>query len=232
MNWHLIADREPHNYLWNMALDEMLMQQPIATPVLRIYQWDSPTISIGYFQKIQNHIEECEVDGQSWNLIRRITGGGLVRHGKDITLSLILPENNTYFSAKVTESYRDIHHILFKAFESIIPTLSFSSSNQGLKPRSRRICFEEPTAYDIESGDKKIIGSSQRRRDGVLLHQTSMQLPLEIRLATDLISKQFENTLNIHFVPKHLTLAENEKVQKLIKEKYRLPEYSLATVAA
>lgn len=211
-------------------MDEMLMQQPIVAPTLRIYQWDSPTISIGYFQKIQNHIGECEDNNQSWNLIRRITGGGLVRHGKDITLSLILPENNAYFSSKVTESYRDIHQIFITALESIIPKLSFSASNQGLKPRSRRICFEEPTAYDIESGDQKIIGSSQRRRDGVLLHQTSMQLPLEVRLATDLISKQFEKSLNIQFEPKHLTLTENEKVQKLIKDKYLLPEYSLTGI--
>jgi lipoate-protein ligase A len=51
MDARLIVD-EPHDGAWNMAVDEALAHQAgeSGVPVLRLYQWAEPTLSLGYFQ--------------------------------------------------------------------------------------------------------------------------------------------------------------------------------------
>ena len=75
----------------NMATDWWLFEKAAseATPKFRAYSWASEEISFGYGQKWE-WVEE--VTGASiQNLVRRPTGGGIVRHGKDWTYCLVLP---------------------------------------------------------------------------------------------------------------------------------------------
>ena len=48
---------------WNMALDEILLLNFIdhSIPILRIYGWQPPCVSIGYFQSMEEevNVEEC-----------------------------------------------------------------------------------------------------------------------------------------------------------------------------
>ena len=67
----------------NMAIDESLLRH-VQSPVLRIYSWDQPCVSIGYFQKAQ-------LAPTDRPMVRRFTGGGLVEHGKDLTYTHVLP---------------------------------------------------------------------------------------------------------------------------------------------
>jgi lipoate-protein ligase A len=79
----------PERPSWNMAFDEALLEAVhlAGNPILRLYGWNEPAATFGYFQKW------AEV--ASWiklrPLIRRPTGGGLVPHDADWTYSLVFP---------------------------------------------------------------------------------------------------------------------------------------------
>ena len=80
---------------WNMAADELLLRDSAALgqAVLRFYSWDRPSSSFGYFQRY--------ADVEGWTelrpLIRRPTGGGLVRHAEDEwTYSLTFPPGHSW----------------------------------------------------------------------------------------------------------------------------------------
>ena len=76
----------------NMAVDEamLLSQKEQPNPTLRFYTWSSPAFSFGYFQDIASEVdvEMCRADGIE--LVKRMTGGGTVVHGWDLTYTLIL----------------------------------------------------------------------------------------------------------------------------------------------
>ena len=48
-----LVSRSASRGTWNMALDEALVASGRAggPPTLRFYQWDQPTLSLGYFQR-------------------------------------------------------------------------------------------------------------------------------------------------------------------------------------
>jgi lipoate-protein ligase A len=73
---------------WNMALDEVLMMNYVneKIPILRIYGWKPPTVSIGYFQSLDEEvdIEKCRQEGI--DVVRRMTGGGTVFHDSELTI--------------------------------------------------------------------------------------------------------------------------------------------------
>ena len=48
---------------WNMALDEALLSNSVDhdTPILRIYGWRPPCVSIGYFQSMEEEVDVLNV---------------------------------------------------------------------------------------------------------------------------------------------------------------------------
>ena len=81
---------------FNMALDELLMnkvRRGEIPPVIRLYEWKTPTLSIGYFQKMEKEIDIHKVEEYGYQLVRRKTGGRGVLHDKELTYSLVLPED-------------------------------------------------------------------------------------------------------------------------------------------
>jgi len=138
----------------------------------------------------------------------------------------VVPEKNEYFPESVSQSYQKIHSILRESLKDHLPVLEFTEGNKGFKPRSTRLCFEEPTCFDIGIEGKKIIGSSQRRKGAMLLHQTAMFLSLEPLKASDLLIQGFESSLGISMETSSLTSQETKRVEEIINSKYLRSEYS------
>jgi len=225
--WRLLPLRDSQDHLWNMAVDDMLLEESNhLPPTLRFYGWSAETLSIGYFQKVERVVEEFQCVSKKLQVVRRVTGGGLVLHGKDLTLSLVLPEKNPFFPERVTDSYRRIHEILRQSLQKIVPGLGFTQAQKNFAPRSTRLCFEEPTCFDIGLDDRKIIGSSQRRRQGGLLHQTAMFVPADPAVVSRAICQGFASQLGVSLEPSSLTPQEIRRATQLIKEKYSKPAYS------
>jgi hypothetical protein len=108
-----VHDPEPHAAALNMAIDEALLRAA-REPILRIYRWEQPAVSFGYFGKwaeVQRTWPEREA-------VRRWTGGGIVPHGDDLTYSLIVPRAHPFALLGPLESYRAIHEALAAALGS------------------------------------------------------------------------------------------------------------------
>src|SRR5882762_10992875 len=84
----------------NMAVDEALLRE-VREPVLRIYEWDVPAISLGYFQPGAFAGERP--------FVRRYTGGGIVDHAHDVTYTIVLPRTHPWLLLSAPESYRVVH---------------------------------------------------------------------------------------------------------------------------
>ncbi|HUF62843.1 MAG TPA: hypothetical protein VMN36_12265 [Verrucomicrobiales bacterium] len=150
----------------NMACDEVLLRR-LQMPLLRIYSWRSPAVSLGYFVDWEEGLTESGRE-----LVRRWTGGGLVLHepdGSAPTYSLLIPRGHPWHSLRPRELYRMVHSRLAKVLEwRRIP----AELHLGPEARPGGWCFQEASVYDIVARDHgaKIAGAGQRRtRQGTLL---------------------------------------------------------------
>ena len=176
----------------NMAVDEAILtaQKEQPNPTLRFYGWTQPSFSFGYFQDISSEvdIEACRGDGIE--LIKRMTGGGTVVHGWELTYTLILPRNAGELS--VSEAYQRIGHSLVKAFQKLgIPAQCYAACTDAVQT-AQNICLTNPAEHDVMSDNKKLAGVSVRRnRNGVMFQgYISLEMPPDAILIR--VSKQPE----------------------------------------
>ena len=235
--WRLLPLKEPTDPLWNMAVDEVLLDglsggaTVIASPpqadeaILRFYRWSEPSLSVGYFQDVGEAARK-HASGGGLGAVRRITGGGVVEHGEDLTVSLSLPVPNRFFPTKALDSYRAIHALLIESLAADFPGLGTVASEAAFRPRSVSNCFQEPVVFDVELGGCKVIGSSQRRRRGRMLHQTAVRLPGDPGRIAYRIRQGFERKLGISFREADLSPREEEAARGLVREKYSRPAFS------
>jgi lipoate-protein ligase A len=171
----------------NMAIDEaiLLSQKERSNPTLRFYDWETPAFSFGYFQDIASEVdvEGCRADGIE--LVKRMTGGGTVVHGWELTYTLVLPRGVGEIG--VSEAYRRIGQSLVKAFQKLgVPAqchAAGSASSSAVTNRTYRadvnICLTNPAEHDVMSDNKKVAGVSVRRnRDGIMFQgYISLDMP-------------------------------------------------------
>jgi lipoate-protein ligase A len=164
-----LYDREPHDAALNMAIDETLLRNA-SKPLLRIYLWERPAVSFGYFGKYAE-IREAWSDRE---LVRRWTGGGIVPHGTDLTYTLVVPKEHPFGKQRALESYALIHELVAGVIASSVNAplaLSPAASASVSGP-----CFANPVQHDVMIGADKVAGAAQRRTQWGLLHQGSIQL--------------------------------------------------------
>lgn len=147
-----------NNAALNMAIDEALMENIDHAPILRIYGWRPAAVSIGYFQSIKEEIDLEKCSRMGVDVIRRLTGGGAVLHEMELTYSFITKQ----YPQNIMESYRWI----CEAIVISINRLGFDASFVPLN--------------DIVVNGKKVSGSAQTRREGVLLQHGTLLLGVDV----------------------------------------------------
>ncbi|MCE8426475.1 MAG: lipoate--protein ligase family protein [Candidatus Methanoperedens sp.] len=165
MKWRVIG-LETHDAYLNMAFDEAIsesLREGASLPTIRFYNWEPSAVSIGYFQGIRDEVnlEVCRELGV--DCIRRWTGGGAVYHDFDgeITYSVIAPAN--IFPKNIIESYGLICGWLVRGLVSL-----------GIEAEFRPV-------NDILVKGKKISGSAQTRRRGILLQHGTLLYGLDLK---------------------------------------------------
>lgn len=181
--WNFI-DSAPNLGVYNMALDEELLARAQAgadRPVLRLYSWRPPAVSIGRFQKIEHavHAEACKRSG--FDIVRRITGGRAVLHDKELTYSVIARTGDPLFPGNVLGTYKVIAAGLLAGLRNLgIPAEIVSRVGrhaERVNPNAKdAACFSSPSWYEILVQGRKIVGSAQRRVSGAFLQHGSILL--------------------------------------------------------
>ena len=154
-----------------MAIDECLLRSgPHAEPILRIYGWSRPALSIGCMQRLAGA-------PPGWEVVRRPTGGGHVEHGQDLTYTIVLPPTHVLAKGDRFASYEQIHQIVASALQSATE-LAAEEQHDPAIPREDMHCFHSPARFDVMSPDgHKIAGAAQRRTRTGTLHQGSVASP-------------------------------------------------------
>lgn len=232
--FRLIAD-PPRPAALNMAIDEILMRRqnlPGAQPALRFYSWSEPAYSVGYFQDVAEIARRFGTKNRKATLVRRLTGGGMVFHGNDLTFSLSLPNPNPFFKGDVKDSYLRVNEALRKGLVEIFPELDYADC-KSVAPSGRasnaRVCFESPSCYDLLLRGKKVVGASQRRIGGAILHQSTIFLDEKKEALIARIVKGFEKAWSVNFQKMPLSAEELSEAQQIVGERYTQAEWSALT---
>ena len=187
-------------------------------PIFRIYFSSEPWMTIGY----SSPPEWGRIGGGRALLpvCRRITGGGIVHHGRDLIFSIAARKADDESFKSVRLAYLKIHEAVEAAFESFRLKPRFYRCDENL-PRGRE-CFAFPIATDLALRDKKIAGGAQKRSSGALLHQESIQDihgldPFELAVR---LRESFSKVFGVEITPMDLDPRFLEEARHLAKERY------------
>ncbi len=167
---------------WNMALDEALQTSVLergSRPVLRFYGWRPPGVSLGYFQAVEDSINIAACVQRGYDVVRRPTGGRAILHDDELTYSVVLPEAELAEGHSVRGSYRELSRAL--EYGMSLLGLRTSRGRDGAASDRRLLpaaCFAKAARADMVFEGRKIIGSAQTRRRGVILQHGSVPLRL------------------------------------------------------
>ena len=178
----------------NMAIDEAIFssQKSDSRPTLRFYDWSSTAFSFGYFQQIFEEINPSECDDLGIDLVRRITGGGTVIHGWDVTFSAIFPktELDVGLPSGISAGYQVISDSITRGLREI--GIEVNQYGQSLDSSLPNICITNPAKYDVMINGRKIAGIAQRRNSVGLLFQAYVALDIPSHDILAMISKKHD----------------------------------------
>ncbi|HVN81210.1 MAG TPA: lipoate--protein ligase family protein [Terriglobia bacterium] len=226
-SWNLVVDG-PLPAGFNMAVDEVLLEHvsdsshPMETYV-RFYQWERPTLSLGFSQKAIKVVDLDYCKSQGIEVVRRITGGKAVLHDQEITYAVISNDWNSFPSSDIGGTYRRIAMALLVGLREmgLEPTLAEETSSRAAPHfPSSPSCFATTNHYEILCQGRKLVGSAQRRTRMAFLQHGSILLGID----PDRWGKALRNRLSAEIWSRATSLSAclgylpeiNEVVQKLV----------------
>jgi lipoate-protein ligase A len=180
-HWRLVHS-PPAGGAANMAIDEAIlaaMAEGSVPPTLRFYAWEPPCLSLGYAQPAAD-VDRARLPALGWDLVRRPTGGRAILHTDELTYSVVAPVTEPRVQGGVRESYRRLSGGLLAGLRRLGLPAEVQTDPQ--KPAGMSdvewaaVCFEVPSHYEITAGGKKLLGSAQMRRRGLVLQHGSLPL--------------------------------------------------------
>lgn len=220
----------------NIALDEALLlacEEGSGQPVLRVWQWDRPAVVLGAAGVLADEVYQEACASDHVPIARRSSGGGTVLLGPGCLLySLVMSYDQAPELTQIGASYR---HILNRICTFLaLPELHPAGTS------------------DLALGDRKVSGNAQQRKRAHLLHHGSLlysfdagsaerylrmpsrqpdyrqhrahadfltNLPLDKVELTARLCNAFEAATETADWP-------SEQVQKLVRSKYGLDEWT------
>ena len=179
-SWRLI-DTGPLPGTVNMAIDEALLacfDPATTTPVLRLYGWHPPTISIGRFQQADQVLDLARCRTAGVPIVRRITGGGVIYHAAELTYSLVCAPHHLP-TASIKESFRHLTAFLLAFYRRLGLNAGYAVDRLPADSRlgeRTAFCFAGKETYDILVNGRKIGGNAQRRLRHAIFQHGSIPL--------------------------------------------------------
>jgi len=179
--WRLITS-EPFPGAENMAVDEALLRSfdpDSSPPVLRLYGWEPPALSLGRFQKAEAvlDLERCRADGVT--IVRRVTGGGVIYHADELTYSIVCAPGQIPPASSVKDSFRVLTGFLLSFYRGLglDPAYAVDAAPAGTALGERtHFCFAGRESFDILVNGGKLGGNAQRRTRGVIFQHGSIPI--------------------------------------------------------
>ena len=177
--WRLIEDGAGdafHNMRRDAALFDSVAANE-AAPVMRLYEWDRPSVSIGRFQNVERTVNVANCEQRRVPIARRITGGRGILHSHDLTISaagIIEPglEMNT------SAIYGWLARGFVAAFQHLDIPAEIGSSCMKRPQETQGDCFSCVSQADVVSKESgmKLLGAALHLRQDAFLLQASIPL--------------------------------------------------------
>jgi lipoate-protein ligase A len=234
-----------------MALDEVLFRDCLegSSPVLRLYGWDPPGLSLGRFQKEPTGLDLDFCRRAGILPVRRMTGGRAVLHHREVTYSLTSRYEPPFGESGIIQTYSLIARGLASGLAGLGIPVEVAGRRSG-KGSGTPDCFRGVSVREITSGGRKLVGSAQvRERFGFLQHgsilisvdrelwadvfpdtrpaplesgiESILERPVGTEEVEEAILKGFKDNLGLDLAPGRLTGAEERQAEGLAEEKYR-----------
>ena len=162
----------------NMSIDQALQESVEAdgVPVLRLYTWSHPTLSLGYFQKLADR--DGHAESHSLDCVRRSTGGGAIVHDCELTYSLAVPIDPAQAGPRL-DLYQQTHAAITEALAGFGLRAAPFRDDPSPSPTAGKapfLCFQRRTDEDLIVSGYKVLGSAQRKSRRAMLQHGSLLL--------------------------------------------------------
>jgi lipoate-protein ligase A len=217
-----------------MALDEAIARTPDTLPTFRAYYWNSPSVSIGYFQKAQEVLNAlglsetggmCPPKADAPTLVRRPTGGTAVLHDDQPSFSIVLRTR-----AGVVEFYHLLGQVVIESLKTLgIDARLWLEKGVACAPmlhvqdeHARYFCTSNFSTHDVIFRGQKVAGYSARRYLSATLFQGYLHLPKPIKegILLEGLIEGIEKVIGVRLKEGSLTESEILLTKELRQEKY------------
>lgn len=184
---------------FNMALDEELADRvgrEDMPPVLRVFGWSPPTISIGFNQH-EDDFDREKMEAAGIGLVRRPTGGRAILHAEELTYSVVLRSEDRGPRA----IYRFISEGLLCGLRSLGIDATLTGRDDDFphlyQDPSSIPCFASSAKCEIQFEGKKLVGSAQRRFGRAVLQHGSILLGPGHRRITEFLAPRVRHVRDV-----------------------------------
>lgn len=241
-----------------MATDQALAESVSARAgtesveaVLRLYQWDSPTISFGRNEPTRGVYDPARARAAGVDLVRRPTGGRAVLHDAELTYAVVLPVR-ALGGARAT--YREINTALVHALHQLGAMVEVAAVPDGGMPGlAAGPCFQSPADGEVVASGRKLVGSAQARIGKAFLQHGSIILsgdqsllgvigqeadheqpatlfeqigPLDVGVVADHVVSAMKKVFGGTWVDGEYSGREKRMIRALVEERYASDEWT------
>lgn len=184
VNWRLLK-LETSNACRNMAIDESILiarTKGLVPDTLRFYRWSPSAVSVGMNQDLEKEVQLANCKKHGVDVVRRITGGGTVYHDTigEITYSAV--------ASKQDLGTLDIGVIYAKLYSGLAAALQILGIIADFNEGNMKTC------PNLTTKSKKISGSAQTHKAGIVLQHGTLLLDVDLRKMFDFIRVPWAKT--------------------------------------
>lgn len=170
----------------NMGIDRALLRSAergeLGSPLLRVYAWSPPAVSLGYHQD-ESLLDRASLRSAGIELVRRPTGGAAVLHAQEWTYAVAGPRGIPGLGSGFAEIYRSLAGAMAEALRE----LGVAAQAGGAGAPESFVCFEALQGHEIAVGGRKLVGSAFRQtRHAFLQHGSLLLGPAHLELVEHL----------------------------------------------
>lgn len=180
--WRFIID-PPLSGAANMERDIELLEN-CTQPILRLYDWEHPTLSLGRGQH-DDWIDRELCRARGVEIVRRPTGGRALLHiPSEITYAVVLPDIG---STSIKEAFTSIAAMLAGALKQLGLPVATASEGEIPGGHSHPSCLAVTAPGEVTAMGRKLVGSAQVRHAGGLLQHGSIMRRFRPELLAEII---------------------------------------------
>lgn len=175
----LLLDDGPSDGPTNMAVDRWLLDRAGAgdqPPVLRLYRFEPPAITIGWHQDPDRVIDVGAAAADGIDVVRRVTGGRALLHEGELTYCVAAPLRGP-FAGSMQDTFLAVAGAVAAGLRSLGVDAAVCAGRLLRGPGGAPPpCLVSSGRHEITARGRKIAGSAQRRTRRAFLQHGSILL--------------------------------------------------------